>query len=90
MSDAELPDFQFLLTDSYTLSNYVPPARMGWTCPRCHRGVSPDVSRCPCRTSWMWETFPTAPEPWGKDYWYLGDYKITCTTGTSLGIDALS
>ena len=24
------------------------PLRMGWICPRCNQGVSPDVKTCPC------------------------------------------
>lgn len=27
---------------------YTYPQRYGWICPKCNRGVSPDIQVCPC------------------------------------------
>ena len=27
------------------------PQRLGWTCPKCNKGVSPDQQTCPCSGS---------------------------------------
>jgi len=32
--------------------------RMGWICPKCNKGVTPDLSICPCGTTVTWATSP--------------------------------
>ena len=30
----------------------VPPAQVGWICPKCGAGMSPLATRCPCQDKW--------------------------------------
>lgn len=43
------------------------PVRQGWICPKCHKGISPDIQVCPCiPLEFMWTTTGTGTGLGGK------------------------